>query len=370
MGKSPTIGYLTTELSSRNGWGRYSRSLVEAIGDTATVRVLTMRGAPNETTITDVRCVLPLANFHPFAQLLIAWQTFRAFRHCDIIHVLVEPYAPGAVLVAQLLRIPITMTMHGTYSLPPVHFSTKKLMMKYMYQHLTRTTTGSLYTEKKVREIVSIGVCEFIPNGVNLEKFYQIPSIPKEERILTVGALKPRKGVDIVIRALAILKDEFPHLQYSVIGDDDRGAFFQELQQLVGDLDIKERVEFINYIKDEDLVKLYNRSKIFVLAARDSEGSFEGFPMVFYEANACGTPIISTKGFGSEYAIKNGKNGFVVEPDNPQAIADAIRMLLIDKEQYTFMQKGALHEAAEHTWEKVAIKLEAFYKRAINQQSL
>jgi phosphatidylinositol alpha-1,6-mannosyltransferase len=358
------VGYVTDGLSSRNGTERYSRSLVEAVSSKVAVRVLTMHDAPNDSALTDVHAVLPHPRFHPLTQLSVAWKTFRYMRGCDVIHSLVEPYAPAVALAGFLLGVPVTMTLHGTYAIPPERASFKRLMMRFMYSRMPLTTTGSLHTERKVRQLLprTFKECRMIPNGVNLERFHPVDGVQKENLILTVGMLKARKGVDTVLSALSELKKQFPALHYAVVGDDGHDAFSARVRQMVNELGLKDRVTFHERIQDSELLSLYNRAKVFVLAARETDdGAFEGFPMVFYEANACATPVISTRGFGSEYAIHEGENGLLVEQNDPHAVAEAIRSMFADEARYKRMQERSLEEAGKHTWDKIAEMLMNFY---------
>jgi glycosyltransferase involved in cell wall biosynthesis len=363
--KNITIGFLAPELSSRSGWARYSRSLVEAMSAKANVCVLTERDAKNDSKLTDVHAVLPMATFGLKAQIGTFLQAYRLLGSCDVIHCLVEPYAPAVALAAQLRRIPVTMTLHGTYSVPPKS-GLKRTIMRYMYSRMPIVTSGSAYTEKRTSEEVKLGECRIIPNGVNLEKFHVLPGVKKEDLILSVGMLKSRKGVDTVLEALAELKEKYPKLRYAVVADDAGDAFSRKVHTMVQDLGLSDRVTFHQHISDTELVLLYNRAKIFVLAARATDdGTFEGFPMVFYEANACASPVITSRGFGSEYAIHDGKNGFLTEQEDPGAVAQAVSRLMDDPALYDHMQKCSLEEAKKHTWEHIADILMTFYHDCI-----
>lgn len=358
------IGYLTTSLSASpkaGGVERYSKSLVKSVSKLADVKALTHIG--------DNLNVLPKPSFKPLAQLKVFYQCLKHFKRCDIIHSLIERYSIGAALACTLLNAHLVVTLHGTYAIPPkgksIKETIKRIMMKYMYGKVSIATTGSLFTEKKVREIVNFGECRFIPNGVDDKMFYKIPDSIDKNYLLTVGALKPRKGADIVIKALGLLKDKLPDLHYKTVSNLTDKSFYRQLKSLAKELGVEQRIDFLGRISNDELVKLYNECSIFVLAARDIEGAFEGFPMVFYEAMACGAPVISTKGFGSEYAIENGVNGYVIEPDNPEELASIVLKILSDKNLHNKLKQGALQEAQKHTWDKIALQLINLYKDAL-----
>lgn len=361
-----TIGFLTTSLSAQNGWGRYSKSLVEAVGAHTNVRVLTSKHAQNDTSLHHIRACLPWVSFQPWIQVRVFWHTWRTLRGCDVIHALVEPYAPGAALAARLMGARFIMTLHGTYSAPPPGWSFHRLFLKFALRSSTLTTSGSPRTEARAREVVDFAECRFIPNGVDATVFHTISDVTIKPMILTTGAVKPRKGADTVIRALGLLKDELPSLRYIIIGDTSQTTFVEYIRSIAREQNISERVELLGIVSDEDVRRAYNECTAFVLASRDAGGQFEGFPMVYFEANACGAPVITTKGYGSEYAVHDGENGFLVPENDHHALADAIRKIMRDPPLRARMRESSLKMAAEHTWPCIATEhLVPFYADAL-----
>jgi glycosyltransferase involved in cell wall biosynthesis len=360
------IGFLTTSLSNEGGWGRYSKSLIEAVSAHAEVTVLTMKHAENSTGLQDVHACLPRIGFHPLLQCHIFFETLHYLRGCDIVHALVEPYAPGAALAARLLRKRFVMTLHGTYSAPPPGWSFHRFFLRRALRTAVLTTTGSRRTEERAREVTAFRECRFIPNGVDTETFRLEPDATIRPFLLTTGAVKPRKGADIVVRALGMLHDEFPELTYKIVGDSSSEGFVEKIRSLAQSLGVAERVELLGIVDDAALRRLYNECIAFILASRDTGGHFEGFPMVYFEANACGAPVITTEGYGSEYAVHNGENGFLVPAEDPAAVADAVRNILREQDLRARLRDGALKMAAAHTWDRIAAEqLMPFYQDAM-----
>jgi glycosyltransferase involved in cell wall biosynthesis len=91
--------------------------------------------------------------------------------------------------------------------------------------------------------------------------------------------------------------------------------------------------------------------------------------MVFYEAQACGAPLISTKGFGSEYAIKDGYNGFLTEQNDVEGTAAAIRKIMGNPGLHAEMLQHSLGEAEKHTWDNIAILLMKMYNDGLRHES-
>jgi len=359
--KKLKVGYITSSLSSAGGWDRYSEGVIKSMSKLADVVVLTRRDAKNDNLDgVKIYPVLPKKDnsFNPKIQATVFFKVKKYLKGCDVIHSLIEPFAPGAALAAKLISAKFFLTFHGTYAIPPKGSSPKDFfkrnLMRIMYNLTVISTTGSSKNAKLIEEVMPLGEWRFIPNGYDSELFYYTDS-RREPFLLTVGGLKPRKGVDIVIQTLGLLKNEFPSLSYKVIGETESiPSFYNHLKDLIKKNDLESRVEFLGRISDKDLNELYNRCSIFILAAQTRGGAFEGFPMVFYEAQACGAPLISTYGFGSEYVIKNGYNGFLTNENDIKGTAKAIKVILENKEVYQQMIRNSLTEADKHTWDKIA----------------
>ncbi len=373
MSKRLKIGYVTSSISYHGGWDTLSKGIVTAVSKHHAVVVLAARGEANDTMTYPIHSVLP-AHYFNFGlpnQLRTTWQCLRYFRNVDLIHALIEPLAPGAAFASFILRKPFAITLAGTYCVIPEGKSfrniVKRWLMKFMYRRAKFIATGSLKNIELIERVLPLGDrWQFVPFGVDLEKYplstAYTPAIPPF--LLTVGAVKPRKGADYVIRALASLKSELPNLRYKIAGGYRQGlGFVEELKRLIAEHKLEDRVELLGRVSDADLNKLYQTCTAFLLAAQTKDGAFEGFPMVFYEAQALGAPVISTSGFGSEYVIKHGSNGFLVSQDNVAELADAIKKLVTDDALAHSMSERGRIEAQRHTWDHiVGHYLEAYTK--------
>lgn len=173
----------------------------------------------------------------------------------------------------------------------------------------------------------------YIPNGVDVEQFYPVgwawPACmpqPTERILLCVARLEYAKGIDVLLHAwaqmLAMPADWRAglHLRLCLAGDGSRRA---ELEQLAATLGIQKSVEF--YGTCHDIPRLLQSSWAFVLPSR-----WEGMPNALLEAMACALPCVATRVSGSEDLIEQGVNGLLVEPEKPEQMAYALRLVLED----------------------------------------
>jgi glycosyltransferase involved in cell wall biosynthesis len=142
--------------------------------------------------------------------------------------------------------------------------------------------------------------------------------------LLSVGALVPRKGHDVLIAALANLADLDWRL--TIVGPSDRDpATAARLEAQIVRLGLAERITLAGAVAPDRLAEYYAAADAFVLASR-----FEGYGMAFAEAASCGLPIIGTTGGAIPDTIRPGA-GLLVSPDDIEALATALRRLISDR---------------------------------------
>lgn len=155
-----------------------------------------------------------------------------------------------------------------------------------------------------------------------------------KKTFMTVGRLVERKGHDVVLRALPKIIDQIPDAHYVIVGS---GANEIRLKQLVTELGVSGAVTFTGYVPDDQLSSFYHGCKFFVMVSREIEenGDMEGFGIVYLEANLFGKPVVAGASGGVEDAVIDGETGFLVNPTDETAVANAIIHLLKDSELTT-----------------------------------
>jgi glycosyltransferase involved in cell wall biosynthesis len=183
---------------------------------------------------------------------------------------------------------------------------------------------------------------QFIINnfkGVRPEKMHVIPavvdtntfrsirktpdfSVPGGVQIITVARLSPEKGHEVFLCALARFFREQPDCHYAIVGD---GPLKESLGSLVQSLGIAHRVTFFGFRNHEFILKALSESHLFVLTSY-----IEGLPVGLMEAAAAGLPILATRITAIPEIIKNGANGFLVEPGDEESIYRTLKTLSAD----------------------------------------
>ena len=182
---------------------------------------------------------------------------------------------------------------------------------------------------------------ELCRRGVDVQRISVVPAavpdfadLPERARrpprsLLTVGRLIPRKGQDVVIRAMGMLRTRYPQLRYVVVGD---GPDRERLQHLVAEHSLQDRVRLVGRLGAEQLEGALQDADLFVMPAREeSGGDTEGYGLVFLEAGARGLPVVGGRSGGVPAAVVSGENGELVDrPQEPEAVAQVLGSLLSD----------------------------------------
>src|SRR5467141_2447786 len=147
--------------------------------------------------------------------------------------------------------------------------------------------------------------------------------------VLTVARLEAYKGVDMTLRAVAQCRQDGVDVNYLVVGS---GKKRKDYQRLAEDLKIADHVRFVGNVPEAELPAVFNIANAYVGVSRRADGSrVEGFGVALAEASACGLPVIAGQSGGLAEAVHDGETGLVVNPDDPEAVATALKRLLGDQ---------------------------------------
>ncbi|MFC1756647.1 glycosyltransferase family 4 protein [Patescibacteria group bacterium] len=346
------ICFLVPNLDKKAGWGRFSMEIVNRVSE---------RGFDVEI----VKIGKKLGRGVIFSIFKNALLVRKKIKNCDIVHCFDGfPYGIIGALSNVGINKKLVINGVGTWSVLPLYQKRYQWLLVWAYKRADRVLCISRFVRDEIKKKVNLGNLEVVNLGVDLNKFNCINSLQKkkEKIILSVGALVSRKGYHVSIPAIAEVKKIYPHIKYCVVGNQSNLEYFSELKKLVKKYDLVENIEFLNNLSDEELRDLYTISDLFILTSINDGHAFEGFGLVYLEANACGKPVIGTYGCGAEDAIKDGYNGFLVPQNNVVATAEAIIKFFGGQSLQKEMHKNALKWAKNHGWDKTVDGYLSVYK--------
>ncbi len=209
-----------------------------------------------------------------------------------------------------------------------------------------------------------------IPNGVDTDRFGDVPStetarvrdtygVVGRPTVLFVGTIMPRKGVDDLVRAVGELVDRGHTDVHAVVAGEDEldGEYTAAVRRIVRDLGIEDNVSLPGFVPDEDLAPLYAAADVFVMPSRE-----EGFGMTITEAMAAGTPVVGTRVGGIPRQVDDGKQGYLVEPNDSASLATAIDEILSETPDRERMGELARKRAETYSWQSIAESFDRVYR--------
>lgn len=196
--------------------------------------------------------------------------------------------------------------------------------------------------------------------GVDVDKITCVPHIASEigDRLaqkpflLTVGRLVPRKGQDMVLRAMPEIIKHYPDIHYVIAagyaGEDELKVY----RALIETLQLENNVSIYSSLDNQAIAWLYQKCKIFVMPNRTlPDGDTEGYGIVFIEAGAWKKPVIGGRAGGVVDAVDDGVTGFLVDGTDKSDIVRAILELLSDDQLSCQMGEAGRRKAKCNSWE-------------------
>lgn len=312
----------------------------------------------------------PLATFTLMRRLLR--------RNYDLIHM--HGYGTLTVslaaVIARLLRRRYVLTLHGFPRSPQQEKGIVGLFFTLYAKTLGAMTLSGAFrlvaiSEAVKEEAVSYGAIEnhivVIPNGIDLGT-KQTPSdagireyfgLGRSDRIIvSVGACHERKGFQHLISALPSILQKHPDAILMIVGGD--GGHKRELNDLVVDLGLKDRVRFTGFVDERVRDSLVREAEVYVIPSL-----VEPFGLVALEAMSMGKAIVSTRIDGLGEILEDGVTATLVEPADPGQLAAGVNGLLDDPAAARRMSENALQAVSRYDWARVMEQFYALYREAV-----
>ena len=234
------------------------------------------------------------------------------------------------------------------------------ILRRVLYAANTIIATSSHYLESSPWLRPMRDRCVVVPLGIDLSRF-TVPAryLHTPPVLLFVGRLRYYKGLDTLLHAMP----HIPQARLVIVGD---GPMRNTWQRLAVRLGLEPRVQFVGEVPDCELPRYYADADLFVLPAN---ARAEAFGTVLLEAMATGLPVISTElGTGTSWVNQDGVTGRIVPPNDPDALAAAIRELLANPGQLVQMGRAARARVeAEFSLPVMVQRVETVYRQVLSR---
>jgi glycosyltransferase involved in cell wall biosynthesis len=234
------------------------------------------------------------------------------------------------MFVHHLTGIPYTFTAHAK----DIYFDVKPRLLEAKIRHARAVVTVSEYNRRHLIRLTHPTQAQKVHcvyNGMDLSRYAGCDSVTEEPTvpsILTVARLIDKKGISDLIRACHILRERGRSFRVEIVG---KGPLRDSLKTQVHLLGLQNIVRFRGALPQEMVREAYRQAAIFALPCVISEdGDRDGIPTVLLEAMACGLAVVSTGVSGIPELVESGRDGILVQPRNPEMLAEALDRLLSD----------------------------------------
>ena len=238
------------------------------------------------------------------------------------------------------LKIPLIISDQGGLTTHPF-FNESGLLLKILYRvqnyfikkiikHATTISVANEYEKAIFLDLDKKSKVQIIRNGVNLETLVSKVNFKEKYKInskfiLFVGRFSKSKGIENLINALNIIKNEKIISDVRLVIMGVNFGFEQKMEELIERFDLSEKIMIIKNPPREDVISAYGESEFLILPSQ-----WELSPLVPLESFAFKKPVISTRSHGIPFTVQDDKTGILVEPENSEELSKAIIKLLQD----------------------------------------
>lgn len=273
----------------------------------------------------------------------------------DIVHV---HYAGGYGIWGVKTRFhPLVLSVWGSdvESLPKSFFY--RPFIKSVLTHADKITATSESLKKSTINVLesSKGKIDVIPFGVSVPDSTSELPITDFCSAIYLKHLEAVYAPDILIQATALVIDKFPDFKLSICGN---GSMKEQLIKLVQNLKLEKNIQLLGYIESSEVYELIKQHHFMVMPSLK-----EGFGVAAVEACACARPIVATNVGGIPEIVTDGHNGYLVNPNSVQELADGMLKMISDRERMIEMGRNGYEIAKQKfDWEKSVDQMCALYE--------
>jgi colanic acid/amylovoran biosynthesis glycosyltransferase len=270
-------------------------------------------------------------------------------------------------------RLPLITSFHGFDATKWVRTNRNyRVKLRELFRYGDAFTVVSRHMKRK---LIRLGCPEkkitLLRSGIDLCKFPMQPPPPvtnDQYRLLSVGRLTEKKGMDTLIRAFAQVHSHFPEATLTIVGDGEEKG---KLERLIKEYGLQRHVHLRGAQPHVEVQRELARCHLFVIACQTArDGNQEGIPNVLMEAMATGRPVISTYHAGIPELVEHSVTGFLVPERSPSRLAGMIVKVLSERSSWPELVARAREKVErQHDIQKQRIKLQELYLKLMKKGS-
>jgi glycosyltransferase involved in cell wall biosynthesis len=269
----------------------------------------------------------------------LLWAVWRNARRFQVIHIHSwwNWVAFGAVLACRLRGVRVVMSPHGMLS----PYTVRSFMRRFFQKHIGRRLLGGSIihatSKQESRELQALhpgSAPVVVPNIVYLPEYHPVenPAVGTPIRLLFLSRIDPKKGLDVLLRALAMLNAWDWQLR---IGGAIGSVYQQKMETLAENLGLADRIQWLGWVQDAAKWNLLAQSDLFILPSHN-----ENFAIVVLEALAAGTPVVVGNQVGLHEYVAENDLGWRTDPD-PEALRQTLEQAFADTEKRERIRRTA-----------------------------
>lgn len=290
-------------------------------------------------------------------------QLWQACRRADVVHVMANSgwswhlFATPAIRIAALHGTPVVVNYRGGEAGPFLDKAAASV------RATLRHSAGLLLPSGFLLDVFARHGMQgkVVPNIIDLVRFHpaeQYPPKPQAPHIVVARNLEPIYGIDVALRAFAVVAEKLPAARLSIAGS---GPLREDLEQLAVMLGLADRVRFTGRLDRDQMAALYRESDLSL-----NPSHVDNMPNSVLESLASGVPVVSTDVGGVPFIVEHGRTALLVPANDAQAMGAAALQILTDPTCANGLRTFGLESVQRYRWETVRQTLLGAYGDALH----
>lgn len=253
----------------------------------------------------------------------------------------------------KILRKPVVLTLHGGRL--PEFAETHPKRVKWVLQNADIVVSPSPFHEKAFKDWRDD--IRIIPNPINIGAYKFVQRNRLRDKLVWVRAFHSVYNPSMAAQVIGLLSTDFPDIELIMVGPDKEDGSLEDMLNTADSLGVSSHIYVIKGVPHEEIPEILNRGDVFI-----NTTNYDTAPRSLLEAMANGLCIVSTNVGGVPWMINQEEDGMLVPPNDPKAMADAVRRLLTEPDLAARLSINARRKAEALCWEDILPRWESLFR--------